>query len=107
MQVYEINLQTSERGEWLIPAEIQKILQARRKARVIFLFEDEGAEWKRLTGAAFSAGFSEPDAAHDDLSANEMAKLAEQGGAFDFLAAPDEDIYSDDDLKVRYKSITT
>ncbi|PIU54917.1 MAG: hypothetical protein COS88_06165 [Chloroflexi bacterium CG07_land_8_20_14_0_80_51_10] len=30
-------------------------------------------------------------------------KLAEAGGSFDFLNAPDEDIYSDDDLKVKYR----
>jgi hypothetical protein len=29
----------------------------------------------------------------DDLPASEIAKLAESGGAFDFLAEPDEDIY--------------
>ncbi len=40
---------------------------------------------------------------YDDVPASEIAKLAEVGGAFDFLADPDEDIYSDDDLKVRYR----
>jgi len=103
MQAYEFNIQTSERGELLIPSEIQKILQARRKARVIFLFEDDETAWKRMASETFLAGYSEKDAADDDLPANEIAKLAEQGGAFDFLADPDEDIYSDDDLKVRYR----
>ena len=31
-------------------------------------------------------------------------KLAEISGSFDFLNGPEEDIYSDDDLKVRYKN---
>jgi len=29
--------------------------------------------------------------------------LAETGGSFDFLNAPEEDIYSNDDLKVKYR----
>ncbi|HCJ78848.1 hypothetical protein HX99_06955 [Peptococcaceae bacterium SCADC1_2_3] len=33
----------------------------------------------------------------------EIYKFAETGGAFDFLNAPEEDIYSDDDLKVKYR----
>ncbi|MCI0690803.1 hypothetical protein L0337_02225 [candidate division KSB1 bacterium] len=40
---------------------------------------------------------------YEDVPASEIAKLAEVGGAFDFLADPDEDIYSDEDLKVRYR----
>ena len=44
----------------------------------------------------------------DDESGSEIAnedllRLAEKGGAFDFLNDPEEDIYTDDDLKVRYK----
>ncbi|MBI4722336.1 MAG: hypothetical protein HY769_04950 [Candidatus Stahlbacteria bacterium] len=31
-------------------------------------------------------------------------KLAETGRSFDFLNSSEEDIYSDDDLKVRYKN---
>ncbi|MCK4417003.1 MAG: hypothetical protein KAV99_02410 [Candidatus Latescibacteria bacterium] len=31
-------------------------------------------------------------------------RLAETGGSFNFLNAPEEDIYSDDDLKVKYKN---
>ena len=30
-------------------------------------------------------------------------KIAEAGGSLDFLNAPEEDIYSDDDLKVKYR----
>jgi len=43
------------------------------------------------------------ETATDDLPATEIAKLAESGGAFDFLADAEEDIYSDEDLKVRYR----
>jgi len=38
----------------------------------------------------------------DDLPASELAKLADKAGAFDFLNDPEEDIYTDEDLKVRY-----
>lgn len=38
----------------------------------------------------------------DDLPAAGIMQLAEQGGAFDWLAS-DEDLYSVDDLKVRYR----
>ncbi|MDZ7292148.1 MAG: hypothetical protein ONB44_20580 [candidate division KSB1 bacterium] len=51
------------KGELLISSEIQKILQERREARVILLFEDDEMEWKPPTCAAFLAGFSEKDAA--------------------------------------------
>lgn len=36
-------------------------------------------------------------------SREEIYKLAEIGGSFDFLNEPAEDIYFDSDLKVRYK----
>ena len=67
MQAYEFNVQTSEKGELLIPSEIQQVLKTRRKARVIFLFDDDDAEWKRLASEAFFAGYSEKDAAYDNL----------------------------------------
>lgn len=51
----------------------------------------------------FNIQASERDTAYDDVPAAEIAKLAEVGGAFDYLTDPDEDIYSDDDLKVRYR----
>jgi hypothetical protein len=38
-----------------------------------------------------------------DISNDEILYVAEKGGAFDFLNDPDEDIYSDKDLKVKYK----
>jgi len=67
MQAYEFNVQTSDKGELMIPLEIQQVLKARRKARVIFLFEDDEAEWKRLTSEAFLAGYADKDAAYDNL----------------------------------------
>ncbi len=39
----------------------------------------------------------------DELLHQEIYKIAETGGSFDFLNAPDEDIYSDNDLKVKYR----
>ena len=34
---------------------------------------------------------------------NEIMLVAEKGGSFDFLIDPSEDIYTDNDLKVKYK----
>jgi hypothetical protein len=67
MQAYEFNVQTSEKGELLIPPEIQRLLRERRQARVIVLFEDEEAAWERLTMDTFLAGYSEKDAIYDNL----------------------------------------
>ncbi|MCG3155003.1 MAG: hypothetical protein DKINENOH_01601 [bacterium] len=92
MQAYEFKLETSDRGELMIPAEIQRILPQLKRARVILLLDDDGTEWQRFTSASY-----------DDVPAAEIARLAEAGGAFDFLADPEEDIYSDEDLKVRYR----
>jgi hypothetical protein len=39
----------------------------------------------------------------DIETSSEIYKLAEEGGAFDFLKEPEEDIYTDDKLKVKYK----
>ncbi len=38
-----------------------------------------------------------------DINNDGILYVAEKGGAFDFLNDPAEDIYSDKDLKVRYK----
>ena len=92
MQAYEFKVETSDRGELMIPPEIQSILPQLKRGRVILLLDDDGAERQRFTSAAY-----------DDVPAAEIAKLAEAGGAFDFLADPEEDIYSDEDLKVRYR----
>jgi hypothetical protein len=39
----------------------------------------------------------------DDLPANELLKLSAMSGALNFLNDPAEDVYTDADLKVRYK----
>ncbi len=39
----------------------------------------------------------------DELPVEGIMKLQEQSGAFDFLDDPREDIYTVNDLKVRYK----
>ena len=38
-----------------------------------------------------------------DISSNDLYSLAEKNGSFDFLKEPDEDIYSDLNLKEKYK----
>ncbi|KKO20221.1 MAG: hypothetical protein DCC43_05900 [Candidatus Brocadia sp.] len=38
----------------------------------------------------------------DESLYQEIYKIAETSGSFDFLNAPEEDIYSDADLKVKY-----
>jgi len=42
------------------------------------------------------------DDENDDLSGEQMQKMAMQGGSFDFLNE-EEDVYSDKDLKVIYR----
>lgn len=46
----------------------------------------------------------EPLPGDSEISGSEIRHLAEKGGAFDFLNDPEEDIYSDDDLVVRYQN---
>jgi hypothetical protein len=38
-----------------------------------------------------------------EINNNEIMYVAEKGGSFDFLNDPAADIYSDKDLKVKYK----
>jgi len=38
-----------------------------------------------------------------DLDNESIYRLVEKGGSFDFLKEPEEDIYSDDNLKIKYK----
>jgi hypothetical protein len=42
------------------------------------------------------------DMKEDDPTTAEIHKMAQEGGALDFLNDEREDIYSDDDLKVKY-----
>jgi hypothetical protein len=39
----------------------------------------------------------------DENELSDIYKLAEEGGSFDFLKEPQEDIYTDKNLKTRYK----
>ena len=43
------------------------------------------------------------DDADEDITNEELLMLADKGGAFDFLKNKEEDIYTDKDLKVKYK----
>ena len=43
------------------------------------------------------------DEIYEDITSEELAKLATKGKSFDFLKDRREDIYSDKDLKVKYK----
>jgi len=38
----------------------------------------------------------------EDITTDELHLIAQQGGAFDFLDNKEEDIYTDNDLKVKY-----
>ena len=42
------------------------------------------------------------DIVEDELSSEELHFLVEKGGAFNFLNSKEEDIYSDNDLKIKY-----
>jgi hypothetical protein len=39
----------------------------------------------------------------DDLPADALMHLAQEGGSFEYLLDPREDVYSVNDLKVRYQ----
>jgi len=43
------------------------------------------------------------DEEDSEVNTDEILYVAEKGGAFDFLNDPAEDVYSDKDLKVKYK----
>lgn len=58
------------------------------------------SEFERLVEIA--RRIEEIDLQTDDVPALGIAFLAERGGSFDWLAAED-DLYSADDLKVRYR----
>lgn len=38
----------------------------------------------------------------EDFNAGELHLIAQQGGAFDFLNKKEENIYTDNDLKIKY-----
>jgi len=60
------------------------------------------AEFERLVELARRSEEVELQMHEDDVPALGIMRLAEQGGAFDWLA-DEEDLYTVDDLKVRYR----
>jgi hypothetical protein len=60
------------------------------------------AELERLLELARRSEKVELQAREDDLPTTGLMLLAQQGGAFDWLAE-EEDLYTVDDLKVRYR----
>ena len=60
-------------------------------------------ELQRLIDVARQVEEVEVIELHDDLPVEGLMRLVQDGGSFDFLADPREDIYSPEDLKVRYR----
>ncbi len=60
-------------------------------------------ELQRLIDVARQVEEVELIEVQDDLPVEGLARLAQEGGSFDFLADPREDIYTIDDLAVRYR----
>ena len=60
-------------------------------------------ELQRLIDVARQVEEVEVIELHDDLPVEGLMRLVQDGGSFDFLADPREDIYSLEDLKVRYR----
>jgi len=61
------------------------------------------AELNRLIEAARKVEEVELIEAGDDLPAEGLMRLAGESGSFDYLLDPREDVYSVNDLKVRYR----
>lgn len=61
-------------------ADLQRLVEAARRVEEVELVETE-----------------------DGLPTEGLMRLAQEGGSFDFLADPREDLYSLSDLKVRYR----
>jgi hypothetical protein len=59
-------------------------------------------EFERLLELARQCGEIDLQAGDDDVPTLGIMRLAEEGGAFDWLA-DEEDLYSVDDLRVRYR----
>ncbi|MEP7037259.1 MAG: hypothetical protein ABI891_02855 [Acidobacteriota bacterium] len=78
-----MNIQTKTFGENQIiisASDLQKLIEMAQKVEPIEIEMEEA-----------------------DLQTKDLMRLAENGGAFDFLHDEREDIYTLDDLKVRYK----
>ncbi len=61
------------------------------------------AELERLIAVARQVEEVELIEVQDDLPAEGLMRLAQEGGSFSFLADPREDVYTLNDLKVRYR----
>ncbi len=61
------------------------------------------AELDRLIAVARQVEEVEVIEVHDDLPAEGLMRLAQEGGSFSFLTDPREDVYTLNDLKVRYR----
>lgn len=60
-------------------------------------------QFNMLVEQARKAGEVSVTESVDDLPIDALMKLQEQSGAFDFLQAPEENIYTVHDVKVRYR----
>ncbi len=60
-------------------------------------------ELERLAEVARKVEEVELVEVHDDLPVEGLMTLVQESGSFGFLADPREDIYTLDDLKVRYR----
>jgi hypothetical protein len=60
------------------------------------------AELERLIAVARQVEEVELIEVQDDLPADGLMRLVQEGGSFSFLADPREDVYTLNDLKVRY-----
>ncbi len=60
------------------------------------------AELERLIAVARQVEEVELIDVQDDLPAEGLMRLVQEGGSFSFLADPREDVYTLNDLKVRY-----
>lgn len=67
MQAFEFSTKSLKNGDLTIPQDIKNILKNKKSVRVILLFEDEESDWQRATQEAFRAGYSQKDAAYDQL----------------------------------------
>lgn len=61
------------------------------------------AELERLIAVARQVEEVELIEVQDDLPVEGLMRLVQEGGSFSFLADPREDVYTLNDLKVRYK----
>jgi len=61
------------------------------------------AELQRLIDAARRVEEVELIEVQDDLPTEGLMRLVQEGGSFEFLADPREEIYTLNDLKVRYR----